>query len=61
MVRSSRAYRPLAYAADVGANAIHGIVLLAPCSRWLRDTPLLKGLAFVAVVLVAANVFGGFA
>ncbi len=43
-------------------NAIHGIVLLgAMLVAGHADTPLLHGLAFVAVVLGAANVFGGFA
>ncbi len=43
-------------------NAIHGIVLLgAMLVAGHADTPLLDGLAFVAVVLGAANVFGGFA
>lgn len=43
-------------------NAIHGIVLLgAMLVAGFADTPLLKGIAFVAVVLGAANVFGGFA
>jgi NAD(P) transhydrogenase subunit alpha len=43
-------------------NAIHGIVLLgAMLVAGYADTPLLQGLAFVAVILGAANVFGGFA
>lgn len=43
-------------------NAIHGIVLLgAMLIAGHADTPLLKGIAFVAVFLGAANVFGGFA
>ena len=43
-------------------NAIHGIVLLgAMLVAGYADTTLLKGLAFVAVILGAANVFGGFA
>jgi H+-translocating NAD(P) transhydrogenase subunit alpha len=43
-------------------NAIHGIVLLgAMLVAGHADTPLLMGLSFVAVVLGAANVFGGFA
>ena len=43
-------------------NAIHGIVLLgAMLVAGTADTPLLHGLGFVAVVLGAANVFGGFA
>jgi NAD(P) transhydrogenase subunit alpha len=43
-------------------NAIHGIVLLgAMLVAGYADTPLLKALAFAAVVLGAANVFGGFA
>ena len=44
-----------------GTNAIHGIVLLgAMLVLGAADTPLLKALGFVAVVLGAANVFGGF-
>ena len=43
-------------------NAIHGIVLLgAMLVAGFADTPLLRALAFIAVVLGAANVFGGFA
>jgi H+-translocating NAD(P) transhydrogenase subunit alpha len=43
-------------------NAIHGIVLLgAMLVAGSADTPLLQGIAFVAVFLGAANVFGGFA
>jgi NAD(P) transhydrogenase subunit alpha len=43
-------------------NAIHGIVLLgAMLVAGAADTPLLHALGFVAVVLGAANVFGGFA
>jgi NAD(P) transhydrogenase subunit alpha len=43
-------------------NAIHGIVLLgAMLIAGHADTPLLHSLALVAVVLGAANVFGGFA
>jgi len=42
-------------------NAIHGIVVLgAMLVLGAADTPLLKGLGFVAVVFGAANVFGGF-
>ena len=42
-------------------NAIHGIVLLgAMLVAGAADTPLLHALGFVAVVLGAANVFGGF-
>ncbi|HET9983496.1 MAG TPA: NAD(P) transhydrogenase subunit alpha [Longimicrobiales bacterium] len=44
-----------------GTNAIHGIVLLgAMLVAGSADTPLLKVLGFLAVVLGAANVFGGF-
>ena len=43
-------------------NAIHGIVLLgAMLVAGAADTPLLHALGFIAVVLGAANVFGGFA
>jgi NAD(P) transhydrogenase subunit alpha len=43
-------------------NAIHGIVLLgAMLVAGSADTPLLRILAFLAVFLGAANVFGGFA
>ena len=42
-------------------NAIHGIVVLgAMLVAGAADTPLLKGLGFIAVVFGAANVFGGF-
>ena len=42
-------------------NAIHGIVVLgAMLVAGAANTPLLKGLGFVAVVFGAANVFGGF-
>ncbi|MBX6362288.1 MAG: NAD(P) transhydrogenase subunit alpha [Gemmatimonadetes bacterium] len=44
-----------------GTNAIHGIVLLgAMLVAGSADTPLLHALGFLAVVLGAANVFGGF-
>ena len=43
-------------------NAIHGIVLLgAMLVAGSADTPLLHVLGVIAVVLGAANVFGGFA
>ena len=43
-------------------NAIHGIVLLgAMLVAGAADSPLLHVLGFVAIVLGAANVFGGFA
>jgi NAD(P) transhydrogenase subunit alpha len=42
-------------------NAIHGIVLLgAMLVLGSADTTLLRVLGFIAVVLGAANVFGGF-
>ncbi|MEO5903989.1 MAG: NAD(P) transhydrogenase subunit alpha [Gemmatimonadaceae bacterium] len=42
-------------------NAIHGIVVLgAMLVAGAANTPLLRGLGFVAVVFGAANVFGGF-
>ena len=42
-------------------NAIHGIVLLgAMLLLGAADTPVLHVLGFIAVVLGAANVFGGF-
>ncbi|HEU6452058.1 MAG TPA: NAD(P) transhydrogenase subunit alpha [Gemmatimonadaceae bacterium] len=42
-------------------NAIHGIVLLgAILVLGAADTTLLRVLGFIAVVLGAANVFGGF-
>lgn len=45
-----------------GTNAIHGIVMLgALLVAGSADTPLLHGLGFLAVVLGAVNVFGGFA
>ena len=44
-----------------GTNAIHGIVILgAMLVAGAADTPLLKGIGFIAVVFGAANVFGGF-
>jgi NAD(P) transhydrogenase subunit alpha len=44
-----------------GTNAIHGVVLLgAMLVAGSATTPLLHGIGFVAVVLGAANVFGGF-
>jgi NAD(P) transhydrogenase subunit alpha len=43
-------------------NAIHGIVLLgALLVAGSADTPVLRVIAFLAVFLGAANVFGGFA
>ena len=42
-------------------NAIHGIVMLgAMLVAGTADTPLLRGIGILAVVLGAANVFGGF-
>jgi H+-translocating NAD(P) transhydrogenase subunit alpha len=42
-------------------NAIHGIVLLgAVLVLGTADTPLMIGIGFVATVLGAINVFGGF-
>jgi proton-translocating NAD(P)+ transhydrogenase subunit alpha len=42
-------------------NAIHGIVLLgAMLVLGAADTPVLHVMGFIAVVLGAANVFGGF-
>ena len=44
-----------------GTNAIHGIVILgAMLVAGAANTPLLKGIGFVAVVFGAANTFGGF-
>jgi NAD(P) transhydrogenase subunit alpha len=44
-----------------GTNAIHGVVLLgAMLVAGSADTPLMHAVGFVAVVLGAANVFGGF-
>jgi len=44
-----------------GTNAIHGIVLLgAVVVAGAADSWLMKGLGLVAVILGAANVFGGF-
>ena len=44
-----------------GTNAIHGIVLLgAVLVLGSAETPLMMAIGFVAVVLGAANVFGGF-
>jgi len=42
-------------------NAIHGIVLLgAMLIAGAAKTPFMQAIAFVAVILGAANVFGGF-
>ncbi len=42
-------------------NAIHGIVLLgAMIVAAVATTPFMQAIGFVAVVLGAANVFGGF-
>jgi NAD(P) transhydrogenase subunit alpha len=44
-----------------GTNAIHGVVLLgAILAMGTAETPLTLGIGFVAVVLGALNVFGGF-
>jgi NAD(P) transhydrogenase subunit alpha len=44
-----------------GTNAIHGVVLLgAMLVAGSAKTPLMTVIGFVAVVLGAANVFGGF-
>jgi NAD(P) transhydrogenase subunit alpha len=44
-----------------GTNAIHGVVLLgAMLVAGSADTPLMHAVGFIAVVLGAANVFGGF-
>ena len=44
-----------------GTNAIHGIVLLgAVLVLGAADTTLMNVIGFIAVVLGAANVFGGF-
>src|SRR5262245_48238591 len=44
-----------------GTNAIHGIVLLgAILVAGEADTTMLKVVGFIAVVLGAGNVFGGF-
>jgi len=44
-----------------GTNAIHGVVLLgAMLVAGAATTPLMHGIGFIAVVLGAANVFGGF-
>ncbi|HEY0673048.1 MAG TPA: NAD(P) transhydrogenase subunit alpha [Longimicrobiales bacterium] len=44
-----------------GTNAIHGVVLLgAMLVAGTAETPLMHAVGFVAVVLGAANVFGGF-
>ena len=44
-----------------GTNAIHGIVMLGGVLVLATaDTPLLIALGFVAVVLGAMNLFGGF-
>ena len=43
-------------------NAIHGIVLLgAMLVAGAADTPTLRIIGFIALVLGSANVFGGFA
>jgi NAD(P) transhydrogenase subunit alpha len=44
-----------------GSNFIHGIVLVgAMVAVGLATTPLEQGIGFVAVVLAAANVTGGY-
>ncbi len=44
-----------------GTNAIHGVVLLgAMLIAGAAETPLMHAVGFIAVVLGAANVFGGF-
>ena len=44
-----------------GTNAIHGIVLLGAMLILGRvDSFVLEAIAFIAVILGAANVFGGF-
>lgn len=44
-----------------GTNAIHGVVLLgAMLVAGAATTPLMHVIGFIAVVLGAANVFGGF-
>lgn len=44
-----------------GTNAIHGVVLLgAMLVAGTADTPIMHAVGFIAVVLGAANVFGGF-
>jgi H+-translocating NAD(P) transhydrogenase subunit alpha len=44
-----------------GTNAIHGVVLLgAMLVAGTADSPVMHAIGFVAVVLGAANVFGGF-
>ena len=44
-----------------GTNAIHGVVLLgAMLVAGSAETPLMHAVGFIAVVLGAANVFGGF-
>jgi NAD(P) transhydrogenase subunit alpha len=44
-----------------GTNAIHGVVLLgAMLVAGAAKTPLMNIIGFIAVVLGAANVFGGF-
>jgi H+-translocating NAD(P) transhydrogenase subunit alpha len=44
-----------------GTNAIHGVVLLgAMLVAGAAHTPLMHAVGFIAVVLGAANVFGGF-
>jgi NAD(P) transhydrogenase subunit alpha len=44
-----------------GTNAIHGIIMLGGVLVLARaDSPLLISLGFLAVVLGAMNLFGGF-
>jgi NAD(P) transhydrogenase subunit alpha len=44
-----------------GTNAIHGVVLLgAMLVAGTAESPVMHAVGFVAVVLGAANVFGGF-
>ncbi|MEO7587633.1 MAG: Re/Si-specific NAD(P)(+) transhydrogenase subunit alpha [Arachnia sp.] len=41
-------------------NAISGIIIVGAMTQLADDNPVVKGISFVAIVLAAINVFGGF-
>ncbi len=41
-------------------NAISGIIIVGAMTQLADDNPFVKGISFVAIVLAAINVFGGF-
>ena len=42
-------------------NAISGIIVVGAMLQLTSDSPLIKAIAFVAVLVASINVFGGFA